>query len=225
MKRLFDIVFSLTGLILVFPFMIPVMIILRLTGEHYIFYSQDRVGRYGKMFRMIKFSTMLRNSPELLSGNITLGKDPRVFPFGRILRITKVDEVPQLINVLKGEMSLVGPRSMPPSNFNFYSHEAQAMVIKLKPGITGVGTIIFREEIKILAASPLSPGETHQRWISPHKARLEEWYLNHQSLWVDIKIIFLTFWVIPFKNSTMPYRVLKGLPPFPEELKIVTSDK
>ena len=224
MKRLFDIVFSLTGLILVFPFMIPVMIILRLTGEHYIFYSQDRVGRHGRMFKMIKFSTMLRNSPELLTGDVTLRNDPRVFKFGRFLRLTKINEIPQLLNVLIGNMSVVGPRPMPPANFNFYTEEAKAMVLKLKPGMTGVGTIIFREEEEILAASPLSPGDTHRKWISPHKARLEEWYLTHQSLWTDIKIIFLTFWVIPFKNSTMPYRVLKGLPKFPEELKFVTRD-
>jgi len=224
MKRLFDIVFSLTGLILVFPFMIPVMIILRLTGEHYIFYSQDRVGRHGRMFKMIKFSTMLRNSPELLTGDVTLRNDPRVFKFGRILRLTKINEIPQLLNVLIGNMSVVGPRPMPPANFNFYTEEAKSVVLKLKPGMTGVGTIIFREEEEILAASPLSPGDTHRKWISPHKARLEEWYLTHQSLWTDIKIIFLTFWVIPFKNSSMPYRVLQGLPTFPEELKFVTRD-
>jgi lipopolysaccharide/colanic/teichoic acid biosynthesis glycosyltransferase len=206
-------------MVVALPFMIPVMIILKLTGEHYVFYRQARVGQHGKSFRMYKFSTMLLKSPELLSGDITLRKDPRVLPFGRFLRITKINEIPQLINVFKGDMSLVGPRPMPPANFSFYTPGAQAMILKLQPGMTGVGTIIFREEEEMLASSPLGPEETHRQWMSPHKARLEEWYLNNRSLWVDLKILFLTLWVIPFKDSALPYRVLKGLPEFPGELR------
>jgi len=218
MKRLLDITVSFIAIAVAFPFMIPVMIILKLTGEHYIFYLQERVGQHGRVFKMIKFSTMLRNSPDLLSGDITLRRDPRVLPVGRFLRISKINELPQLVNVLIGDMSLVGPRPMPRTNFNFYTPEAQEMILNLKPGITGVATIIFREEEEILAASPLSPEETHRRWISPHKARLEEWYLNHQSIATDLKVVFLTVWVIAFKDSPLPYKILKGLPEFPVEL-------
>ncbi|MFA6484310.1 MAG: sugar transferase, partial [Bacteroidales bacterium] len=103
MKRSFDIVISFLAMVVALPFMIPVMIILKLTGEHYVFYRQARVGQHGKSFRMYKFSTMLLKSPELLSGDITLRKDPRVLPFGRFLRITKINEIPQLINVFKGD--------------------------------------------------------------------------------------------------------------------------
>ena len=99
MKRIFDIIFSFLAILVLLPFMLPIMLVLKLTGEHYIFYEQSRIGLNGNPFKIIKFSTMLLNSPSIGTGEITLKNDPRVFPFGRILRKTKINEIPQLINI------------------------------------------------------------------------------------------------------------------------------
>jgi len=218
-KRIIDIVGSLIAIIIVFPFMLPVVIICKLTGEHYIFYYQSRVGKNGKGFKMVKFSTMLLNSPSIGTGEITLKHDPRVFPFGRFLRMTKINEIPQLINVLNGDMSIVGPRPLTPKHFAFYSPEQQDIIKQLKPGLTGVGAIVFREEESIFAKSTMSPEDTYRKLLTPHKAALEDWYLHNQSGWVDLKIIFLTAWAIFFKHTKLPYKWLKDLPQLPDELR------
>ncbi len=219
MKRIIDFSFSLIAILVLIPFMIPVIIILMFTGEHYIFYKQARIGKNGIKFNIIKFSTMLLNSPNIGTGEISLKKDPRVFPFGRFLRNSKINEIPQLINTLIGEMSIVGPRPLTPKHFNHYSPAQQEIVKQLKPGLTGVGAIIFRDEEKIFDNSTLDHEQTYQHVLSPYKGALEAWYFRNQSLVVDIKIIFLTIWVIPFKRSQLPYKILKGLPEKPAELR------
>ena len=218
MKRVFDILISLLAIIALMPFMIPIIIILKLTGEHYVFYYQQRVGQYGKEFRMIKFSTMLLDSPAIGTGEITIKKDPRVFAFGRFLRIAKINEMPQLLNILKGDMSIVGPRPLTPKHFQYYTQTQQSVIKQLKPGLTGVGAIIFRDEEQIFSRSDLSHEQTYKQRISPYKAELELWYLNNTKFWLDIKIIFLTIWVIFFKRTKLPFRVLKGLPEKPASL-------
>lgn len=218
LKRTIDVILSTIVSLILIPFLLPISLILKLTGEHYIFYYQPRVGKSGREFRMVKFSTMLLNSPNIGTGEITLKKDPRVFPFGRILRKTKINEIPQLINIIKGDMSIVGPRPLTPKHFNYYSPEQQEIIKQLKPGLTGIGAIVFREEEEIFAKSKLDHEQTYRQIISPYKAALENWYLTHQSGWVDFKIIFLTAWVVLFKNSQLPYRWFKDLPPKPEEL-------
>jgi lipopolysaccharide/colanic/teichoic acid biosynthesis glycosyltransferase len=199
--------------------MIPVVIILKLTGEHYIFYYQPRVGKSGNEFKIVKFSTMLLNSPSIGSGEITVKNDPRVFPFGRFLRKSKINEIPQLINILRGDMSIVGPRPLTPKHFEFYSSDQQNIIKKLKPGLTGVASIVFREEEEIFAKSKLVHEQTYRQLLSPHKAALEDWYLNNRSIWVDIKVIILTVLVLFNQSSRMPYRWLSGLPELPQELK------
>jgi len=218
MKRIFDIIFSFLAILVLLPFMLPIMLVLKLTGEHYIFYEQSRIGLNGNPFKIIKFSTMLLNSPSIGTGEITLKNDPRVFPFGRILRKTKINEIPQLINILKGDMSFVGPRPLTPKHFNFFSSEQQKVINQLVPGLTGVSAIIFREEEDIFAKSNLDHETCYKLLLSPYKAALEEWYLNHKSWFVDIKIIFLTAWVIIFKDSILPYKLLNNLPQKPKEL-------
>jgi lipopolysaccharide/colanic/teichoic acid biosynthesis glycosyltransferase len=221
MKRIIDFILSLITILVLVPFMIPVMIILKLTGEHYIFYYQPRIGREGKEFKIVKFATMLLNSPNIGTGEISLKKDPRVFPFGRFLRKTKINEIPQLLNILNGDMSLVGPRPLTPKHFNFYTPEHQEIIKQLKPGLTGVGAIIFRDEEVIFAKSSLGHEQTYREMLSPYKGALETWYFQHQTLWVDIKIVFLTVWVILFNKSQLPYKILKGLPEKPEQLRMV----
>ena len=219
MKRIFDVVFSFISILVLSPLMIPIIIVLKLTGEHYVFYRQIRMGLDGKHFKMLKFSTMLLNSPNIGTGEISTKKDPRVFPFGRLLRKIKINEIPQLLNILKGEMSIVGPRPLTIRHFNFYTPDQQGIIKQMKPGLTGVGAIIFRDEEKIFDNSTLDHEQTYHQLLSPYKGELEAWYSRNQSLWVDLKIIFLTIWVIPFKRSQLPYIILKGLPEKPAELK------
>ena len=148
--RLFDIFFSLLALLFLLPLFAPIVLILRFTGEGEIFYRQERIGRHGTPFALLKFATMLRNSPTIGAGEITVKNDPRVLPFGRFLRKTKINELPQLFNILLGHISMVGPRPMVPNTFLKYSSEAQSELKKVKPGLTGIGSIIFRdEEIKL----------------------------------------------------------------------------
>jgi lipopolysaccharide/colanic/teichoic acid biosynthesis glycosyltransferase len=223
MKRFTDILLSFLAILILLPLMIPVIIILKLTGEHYIFYYQTRIGKGGKEFKMIKFSTMLLNSPSIGSGEITLKKDPRVFPFGRFLRKTKIHEIPQSINMLKGDMSVIGPRPLTQKHYNYFTLDQQRIVNQLKPGLSGVGAIVFREEEEIFAKSTLGHEETYKTLLSPHKAALESWYSSNQSFAVDLKLMFLTMWVIIFQHSRLPYKLLKGLPEMSAELKQLAS--
>ena len=145
MQRFFDILFSSIALIVLSPLLVPVAILLRLTGEGEIFYIQNRIGRNGQPFGLIKFATMLKNSPNIGNGDITVINDPRVLPAGRFLRKTKINELPQIINIFKGDMSIVGPRPMVPKTFERYGQEGK-LISQVRPGLTGVGSIIFRDE-------------------------------------------------------------------------------
>jgi lipopolysaccharide/colanic/teichoic acid biosynthesis glycosyltransferase len=120
MIRLFDIFFSALAILVLFPFMIPVMIGLKLTGEHYIFYNQLRIGKNGKEFNLFKFATMLKNSPNLPGGILTQKDDPRILPMGKFLRKTKINELPQLINIFIGQMSIIGPRPQAKQHYDLY---------------------------------------------------------------------------------------------------------
>ena len=215
MKRLLDVFLSLIALILISPLFIPIVIVLLLTGEHYIFYTHDRVGYKGKIFRLIKFSTMLKDSPNLGTKDITVKKDPRVFPFGRFLRKTKINELPQILNVLKGDMSIIGPRPLTPRNFNYYSEEAKANISKLKPGITGIGSIVFRDEEALLSTYKTSVENFYKANISPYKGELETWYLQNQNTFLDLKLMALTVLIVFIPSANInPF--FKNLPPRPK---------
>jgi len=215
MKRFIDLVLSVIALILVSPLFIPIVIILLLTGEHYVFYTHDRVGYKGMTFKLIKFSTMLKDSPNLGTKDITLRKDPRVFPFGRFLRKTKINELPQIFNVIKGDMSIIGPRPLTPRNFNFYPEEAKNNISKLKPGLSGIGSIVFRDEEAILSTYKTSLDNFYKLNISPYKGELETWYLNHQNTWLDFKLMALTALIIIHQSIDINI-FFKGLPKKPD---------
>ena len=153
MTRLLDIIISGAAIIVLLPVFIPVIIILRLTGEGEIFYLQERVGKDAKTFKVLKFATMLKDSPNLSGGFLTQKGDPRVLPFGRFLRKSKINELPQLFNILIGEMSFIGPRPQAPIHFNLYSDEQKQYISQLRPGLTGIGSLIFRDEEGILSKS------------------------------------------------------------------------
>lgn len=192
--------------------MLPIIIILLLTGEHYVFYYQKRIGYKNKYFYIMKFATMLKNSPNIGTGTITVRNDPRLLPLGKFLRITKINELPQIINVLKGDMSLVGPRPLVDNTFNAYPEDVKNKVYESKPGITGIGSIVFRDEEELVTNAKIPPREFYDLVIAPYKGALEMWYFENKSLAVDLKIIFLTAWAIIFPKSNLQFKFFKNLP-------------
>ena len=218
MTRFFDILLSLAAMIILLPFMLPVMLILKCTGEHYIFYSQKRIGRKGKEFNLLKFATMLKDSPNLGTGDITLKNDSRVLPFGKFLRKSKINELPQLINIFIGDMSVVGPRPLTPRNFKGYSQEDQAVIIKMRPGLTGVGSIVFRSEEKLLEQVTGDSFEFYKNKILPYKAQLEHWYYQKQSFVLYVMIIVITAVSLFLPGNRLAWKVFKDLPALPDEL-------
>jgi lipopolysaccharide/colanic/teichoic acid biosynthesis glycosyltransferase len=211
-KRFFDIVLALFLLLVLSPLLIPIMIGLRLTGEGEIFYFQKRIGHKNKYFDIWKFATMLKNSPNLGSGSITLRNDPRVTPMGTFLRKTKINELPQIINVLKGDLSIVGPRPLVDKTFNAYSEEVRSVINNTIPGITGIGSIIFRDEEKLISEATIPPHDFYAKFIAPYKGEVELWYQKNISFYTDFMIIFCTAWAIIFSSSNLVYQVFKDLP-------------
>ncbi len=212
MKRLFDILVSVTALLCFLPFGIIISIILKFTGEGEIFYPQARIGKGGQTFGLLKFATMLKESPNLASGDITLKNDPRVLRFGKHLRITKINEVPQLLNILKGDMSIIGPRPLTARNFDCYPEHVKKEITKVRPGLSGIGSIVFRDEESIIANSNKSYIDCYKEDISTYKGDLELWYIKNNSFFLDIKLILLTIWIVLIPKSDLYKKVLKGLP-------------
>ena len=216
MQRFFDIVFSSLALLVLSPLLVPVAILLRLTGEGEIFFLQERVGRGGKTFKIYKFATMLKNSPNVGTGTVTLRNDPRILPMGSFLRKTKLNELPQLLNILNGDMSVIGPRPQTRRCFDAFTPAVQQAVIQVRPGLSGIGSIIFRDEENMMYGHQ-DPAYFYDHVISPYKGVLEEWYVANQGLWTYFMLIGLTIWVVLFPHSKAVGRVLGTLPkPGPE---------
>ena len=144
---------------------------------------------------------MLEDSPNLKGGDITSGDDPRVLPVGMFLRKTKINELPQLINILFGDISIVGPRPLTPRNFEFYDIKTQDAIAKIKPGLTGIGSIVFRDEESIIHSSSKSPKKCYQEDITPYKGKLEKWFSLNKSLNLYFLLILITVWVVFFPKS------------------------
>lgn len=198
--------------------MIPVVIGLLLTGEHYIFYLQKRVGYRNKRFKIWKFATMLKASPSMGHGSLTVRNDPRILPMGNFLRKTKINELPQVINVLIGNMSVVGPRPQMEVDFFKFSENVQKVIYNTPPGITGIGSIIFRDEEKWISNAEGDKHKFYKTHIAPYKGELELWYQKHLSFYTDFMLIFLTAWVIVSPESKLVEKVFKDLPERPEIL-------
>lgn len=220
LKRLFDIILSMVVLLLFLPFGLVIAAVLRFTGEGEIFFAQNRVGMDLHVFKMYKFATMLRDSPNLGSGDITVDNDSRVLPFGRLLRRTKLNEVPQILNVLFGTMSIVGPRPLTPKNFGYYSSESQEIIAQMKPGLTGIGSIVFRDEERIIGASEKTYEQSYKEEIAPYKAQLESWYYSHKGFVTDVLIVLITAWVVLRPDSTVYLRIWNHLPTLPKSLQL-----
>ena len=212
-KRLLDIVISLITLIILLPVFIPIIIILRISAEGEVFYFQERYGIYNSKFQIWKFATMLKNSMNMGTGSITLQNDPRVTKIGSFLRKTKINELPQIINILKGDISLVGPRPLVKKTFSAYSEDVQSKIYNVKPGLTGIGSIIFRDEESIISAvKDEDPHEFYKRVIAPYKGELEIWYQEHNSFFLDLQLICMTAWVIIVPTSKLYEKWFKDLP-------------
>ena len=212
-KRLLDIVVSLITLIILLPVFVPIIITLRFSAEGEVFYFQERYGINNSKFKIWKFATMLKNSMNMGTGSITLQNDPRVTTIGFYLRKSKINELPQIINILKGDISLVGPRPLVSKTFKAYSDEVQLKIYNVKPGLTGIGSIIFRDEESIISVvKDEDPHEFYKRVIAPYKGELEIWYQENCSFFLDLKLIFLTAWIILFPNSKLYEKCFKDLP-------------
>jgi len=219
MIRVLDIFFSTIALAILSPMLVVISLILALTGEGKIFYRQNRVGLNGEMFGLLKFATMLENSPNLPGGDITRGNDPRVLPFGRFLRKTKINELPQLLNLFRGDISLIGPRPLTPGNFGFYDEKTQEVISSVKPGLSGVGSIVFRDEEAIICNSKKETLDFYREDIAPYKGELEKWFISRQNVFDYFRFIFLTAWVVLFSRSLLVWRVFPDLPIPPESLR------
>ncbi len=187
MKRLIDIILSFFGIIIFSPVFTVIAIIIKVTSDGSIFFVQKRVGQHAKIFKMFKFRTMFNNSD---SNTVSVLGDERITPFGAILRKYKLDELPELINVLIGDMSFVGPRPDVPGYADLLTGDDRN-ILKLRPGITGPASIKYSNEEEILSKKE-NPIEYNNNIIYPDKVRLNLEYYYNNSIWVDIKIIFAT---------------------------------
>lgn len=222
MQRILDVAFAGLALLLLSPLLLPVAIVLRLTGEQEVFFRQSRVGRHGRPFGLLKFATMLKNSPQMATGTVTVKDDPRVLPFGRLLRKTKINELPQLLNILSGDMSIIGPRPQTARCFAAFPAKAQETIVTVRPGLSGIGSIVFRDEEELMHASA-DPERFYDAVIMPYKGLLEEWFVANQSLKTYLACIALTAWVVLFPKSQIVWKVFPTLPPPPPALTQLRS--
>ena len=217
MQRFFDIVFSGIALVLLSPLLLPLMFILRVTGEGEIFFPQSRVGRGGKHFKLYKFATMLKDSPNMGTGTVTVKNDPRVLPMGGFLRKTKINELPQLINIFNGDMSVIGPRPQTQRCFDAFPLSSQSEIIKVRPGLSGIGSIVFRNEEEMMHANN-DPDKFYDEIVMPYKGKLEEWYVRNLSIGLYFQLILITIYVVLFTSGKTVWAVLKKLPDPPKSL-------
>lgn len=191
-KRLFDFLSALVGLIVLSPLFLMISLIIKLASPGPVFHRGKRVGLNGELFNLYKFRTMIVHAPAVGPG-ITSNNDPRITWIGRLLRRTKIDELPQLINVLKGDMSLVGPRPEDPRYVRNYTPE-QLKVLNVKPGITSPASLEYRSEEAILTGDEWQ--RTYLERVLPHKLAIELEYLKRRNLWGDLGIILRTLLAI-----------------------------
>ncbi len=211
-KRFFDVIFSLLLILFLLPIFFIIIFFLILSSEGEVFYKQKRVGYKNNDFYIYKFATMLKDSENLGTKDLTVRNDPRVTWVGKYLRLTKINELPQIINVLIGDMSFIGPRPLLRKGFDRYEKHIKDNIYNVKPGLSGIGSIIFRDEEKIITNSNLSPEKCYEKIILPYKGRLELWYQKNISFYIDFMIMFLTVFIIIFPSSNLHYTIFKNLP-------------
>ena len=189
-KRLFDLFFVIPGLLILSPVLLIIALVIKLRDGGNVLFKQVRVGKNGKYFKVLKFRTMVLNA-ESIGNKVTTGDDPRITPIGRILRNYKLDELPQLFNVLKGEMSLVGPRPEVPEYVEFYPEEIRNIVLSVPPGMTDKASIEFVNENDLLSGSS-DPVNDYKNKVLPIKLDYYVEYVNKRSLWLDFNLVLKT---------------------------------
>ena len=210
-KRVVDIITALLGLVVVSPLLAIAIVLLLLSGETSPILMQYRVGVGAKLFRFYKLRTMKRDK-DGFSSSLTLANDNRVTFLGRVLRATKIDELPQLFNVINGDLSLVGPRALMPEIFAHYLREDQLIIGSIRPGVTGLGSVIFRNEQYLLRKFSEPSEKTYKERIAPAKAELEKWYISRQGFFLDVKILVITLWLLFYSRSKIAWRLIGRLP-------------
>jgi lipopolysaccharide/colanic/teichoic acid biosynthesis glycosyltransferase len=200
-KRLFDIVMAAFALALFLPLLLAVALLVRVTSRGPVFFRQERIGRDFRPFRIYKFRSMVQDAPGK-GGLVTFGADPRITRVGRLLRATKIDELPQLINVLVGDMSLVGPRPEVRKYVEMFRDD-YAEVLRVRPGITDPASIKYRNEAEILGGSQ-DPEREYVERILPEKIQLGKEYANNSSVWLDFIVILRTLHVVGRPNPAVP---------------------
>ena len=211
MQRLLDFILSALALLVLSPLLLPIALLLHFTGEGEIFFLQNRIGKHGKIFSLYKFSTMLKDSPNLGTGTVTAKNDPRILPMGQFLRKSKINELPQLINILRGDMSIVGPRPQTQRCFDAFLPKSQKAITQVRPGLSGIGSIIFRDEEAMLHGQ-VDLVQFYDKEIAPYKGALEEWYVANQGLWLYLMLIGLTAWVVICPKSKAVWKAFPTLP-------------
>ena len=217
MIRFFDVLLSAIMLLLLLPLFLPIVILLRFTGEGEIFFLQERIGKDGKKFELFKFATMLKNSPDIGTGTVTMKNDPRVLPLGRFLRKTKINELPQLLNIFFGDMSVIGPRPLTSQAFETYSDNTKCLIKKVRPGLSGIGSIVFRAEEEIMHGATGSI-DFYENVIAPYKGSLEEWFVVNKNLSIYFKLIFATVIIVLKPKTKIIWKMFNNLPKPPAEL-------
>jgi lipopolysaccharide/colanic/teichoic acid biosynthesis glycosyltransferase len=211
-KRFFDIIFSIFGIIITGPIMLFSICCLYLTGEKKPIFNQLRVGKNKQLFRLYKLRTMNENGANN-SGPITLHNDDRITFFGKFLRWSKIDEFPQFFNILNGDLSFVGPRPLMPETFYKHKKSTQKKITTIRPGISGIGSIIFRNESFILKTVNKDKQELlYINNILPYKGELEEWYIENRSFIMDLKLLIFSCLVVVYSRVRGLNTFFKGLP-------------
>jgi lipopolysaccharide/colanic/teichoic acid biosynthesis glycosyltransferase len=188
-KRSFDVIGAGTGLLVLLPLLLVVAILVKVTSRGPVLFTQERIGRGFRPFRIYKFRSMVRDAPAKGS-SITFGQDPRITSVGRMLRKTKMDEFPQLFNVLRGDMSFVGPRPEVCEYVEEFRQDYEKL-LTVRPGITGLASVKYVDEAAVLAKAA-DPDQEYRRVVLPEKIRLDVLYVEHPSMWLDFKIIMMT---------------------------------
>ena len=219
MPRFIDAFLSFAAILCLLPIMLPLFVLLKCTGEGDVFYFQKRKGKNGEEFFLVKLATMQRDSVKNGLGSITARNDSRVTFIGKILRKWKLNELPQVWNILVGDLAIVGPRPLieGTTGYEAYSEDLRAKIFSIRPGLTGVGSIVLRDEERILSNTE-NPHDFYTNVLAPYKAELELWYIKNKSFVLDAVIILCTAITI-IKPSSQAYRkIFKTLPPVPSQL-------
>jgi len=210
-----DRIVALLFIVLLAPLCLVICLVLLFTGEGKVFYKQLRLGKGGKYFKLVKFATMLENSPNIGTRTVTVKDDPRILPVGRFLRRSKINELPQLINIAKGEMRFIGPRPLTQETFSYYQPGKRDLILSMPPGLSGVGSIIFRDEESLLSADNANT-QYYQHIIAPYKQELEEWYICNRTNVIDLVLVFLTVLVIFLPKNRLIFKIFPSMPKIPD---------